>query len=121
MNKQELIKGLSEKAGVSQKDAGAVLEAFIESVTETLKAKDKLTLIGFGIFEAVERGARVGRNPKTGEEINIPATVSPKFKPGKTLKDAIASNNAPKTAAKSKKDIPVKEKVAKSKSKPKKK
>ena len=118
MNKQELIKGLSEKAGVSQKDAGAVLEAFIESVTETLKAKDKLTLIGFGIFEAVERGARVGRNPKTGEEINIPATVSPKFKPGKALKDAIAVKDT--KPAKPKKDIPVKADTAKSTSKPKK-
>ena len=117
MNKQELIKGLSEKAGVSQKDAGAVLEAFIESVTETLKAKDKLTLIGFGIFEAVERAARVGRNPKTGEEMDIPATVSPKFKPGKTLKDAIAVKDA--KPANSKKDATPA--AAKSSSKPKKK
>ena len=119
MHKQDLIKVLSEKSGVSQKDAGAVLEAFIESVTEILKAKDKLTLIGFGVFEAVERAARVGRNPKTGEEMDIPATVSPKFKPGKTLKDAIAAKDA--KPAKLKKDIPVKEEVTKSKSNPKKK
>lgn len=90
MNKQDLIKSLSEKSGVSQKEAGAVLEAFIESVTETLKAKDKIVLTGFGIFEAAERAARTGRNPKTGEEIKIPANIIPRFKPGKTLKDTVA-------------------------------
>ena len=81
MHKQDLIKAISEKSGVSQKDSGAVLEAFIESVTETLKAKDKVVLIGFGVFETVERAPRVGRNPKTGEEMDIPATINPKFKP----------------------------------------
>ena len=90
MNKAELITTVSEKSGVSKKDSTAVLDALIESITEALKAKDKVALVGFGTFETQEREARVGRNPKTGEEMQIEATVVPKFKAGKSLKDAVA-------------------------------
>ena len=90
MNKAELITTVSEKSGVNKKDSTAVLDALIESITEALKAKDKVALVGFGTFETQEREARVGRNPKTGEEMQIEATVVPKFKAGKSLKDAVA-------------------------------
>jgi DNA-binding protein HU-beta len=109
MNKQELLKVVTDKSGVSQKDAGAVLDAFIESITEVLKAKDKVTLVGFGVFETVERKVRIGRNPKTGAEIKIPATIRPKFKPGKTLKDAVTANKTEVVKKSTKiKDEPVK-------------
>ncbi len=93
MNKTELIAALADKAKVSKKDAAAVLDAFVETTTETLAKKDKITLIGFGTFETRERAARTGRNPQTGKEIKIAASAAPAFKPGKALKDAV---NAPK-------------------------
>ncbi len=93
MNKTELIAALADKAKVSKKDAAAVLDAFVETTTETLAKKDKITLIGFGTFETRERAARTGRNPQTGKEIKIAASTAPAFKPGKALKDAV---NAPK-------------------------
>ena len=89
MNKQELISGMSEKTNMSKKDIGAALEAFMNIVTEELKNKGKVQLVGFGTFETTERAARTGRNPKTGEAIEIGASTSPKFKAGKALKDAI--------------------------------
>ena len=89
MNKQELISGMSEKTNMSKKDIGAALEAFMDIVTEELKNKGKVQLVGFGTFETTERAARTGRNPKTGETIEIGASTSPKFKAGKALKDAI--------------------------------
>lgn len=89
MNKQELISGMSEKTNMSKKDIGAALEAFMDIVTEELKNKGKVQLVGFGTFETTERAARTGRNPKTGEAIEIGAYTSPKFKAGKALKDAI--------------------------------
>lgn len=89
MNKQELISGMSEKTNMSKKDIGAALEAFMDIVTEELKNKGKVQLVGFGTFETTERAARTGRNPKTGEAIEIGASTSPKFKAGKALKDAI--------------------------------
>ncbi len=93
MNKTELVTALAKKADVSKKDAEAVLNAFVETTTETLAKKDKITLVGFGTFETRERAARTGRNPQTGKEIKIAASVAPAFKPGKALKDAV---NAPK-------------------------
>ncbi|MCR5001457.1 MAG: HU family DNA-binding protein [Lachnospiraceae bacterium] len=93
MNKTELITALADKAKVSKKDAAAVLDAFVETTTETLAKMDKITLVGFGTFETRERAARTGRNPQTGKEIKIAASVAPAFKPGKALKDAV---NAPK-------------------------
>ena len=90
VNKKELIKVVAEKSGISQKDTGAVLDAFIENVTAALKANDNVSLIGFGAFEVVERAARTGQNPKTGEKIQIAASISPKFRAGKALKDAVS-------------------------------
>ena len=97
MNKTELITALSEKAEVSKKDATAVLEAFTATVTEELAKKEKVALVGFGTFETKERAARIGRNPQTGKEMKIAASVAPVFKAGKGLKDAV---NAPKRGKK---------------------
>ncbi len=97
MNKTELITALSEKAEVSKKDATAVLEAFTATVTEELAKKEKVALVGFGTFETKERAARIGRNPQTGKEMKIAASVAPAFKAGKALKDAV---NAPKKGKK---------------------
>ena len=90
MNKTELIAAIAEKAELSKKDAEAALNAMVDAVTEALVQGDKIQLIGFGSFEVKERAARVGRNPKTKESIEIPASVVPVFKAGKALKDAVA-------------------------------
>ena len=90
MNKTELIAATAEKANLSKKDTEAAVNAVIDVITEALKKGDKVQLVGFGSFETRERAARVGRNPKTKEEIKIPASKVPAFKPGKALKDAIA-------------------------------
>ena len=89
MTKAELITALAQKADVSKKDAEAVLNAFTATVTEQLSKKEKISLVGFGTFETRERAARTGRNPQTGKEMKIAASVSPAFKPGKALKDAV--------------------------------
>jgi DNA-binding protein HU-beta len=89
MNKQDLINSMSTKSGLSKKDSVGALEAFISSVEDALKVGDKVSLVGFGTFEVTERKARKGRNPQTGEEIDIPASKSPKFKAGKGLKDLV--------------------------------
>ena len=89
MTKNDLVREMAEKAGVSVADAQKCLEGFTSSVTEALKRKDKLTLVGFGTFETRERSAREGRNPKTGETIQISASKVPSFKAGKGLKDAV--------------------------------
>lgn len=80
---------MAEQAGISKKDSEAALKAFIDSVSEALKAGDKVQLVGFGTFEVSERAARTGRNPQTGENIEIAASKTPKFKAGKALKDLI--------------------------------
>ena len=90
MNKTELIAAIAEKAELSKKDAGAALYASVEAISEALAQGDKIQLIGFGSFEVKERAARVGRNPKTKEEIKIPASKYPVFKAGKALKDRVA-------------------------------
>ena len=90
MNKTELIAAVAEKTGLTKKDAERVVSATFETVTETLKKGDKVSVSGFGIFEVKAREARIGRNPRTKEEIKIPATKLPAFKASKTLKDAIA-------------------------------
>lgn len=90
MNKAELITAVAEKAGLSKKDSEKAINAAFDSITEALAAGDKVQLVGFGAFEVKERGARVGRNPKTKEEINIPASRVASFKVGKALKDAVA-------------------------------
>ena len=90
MNKQELISAMAEKANLSKKDAEAALNAFVCAVEGALVKGDKVQLVGFGGFEVKERAARVGRNPRTKESIQIPASRTPVFKPGKALKDAVA-------------------------------
>ena len=89
MNKTELISSVAKTDGVSKKDTEQVLNAFFSTVQETLKQNDKVQLPGFGTFEVRERAARTGRNPHTGETIEIAAAKVPAFKPGKGLKDAI--------------------------------
>lgn len=90
MNKNELIAAAAEKAGMSKKDTEKVLNAVLESVTGALVEGDKVSLVGFGTFEVKARNARMGRNPKTKEEIKIPASKAPVFKAGKALKDAVS-------------------------------
>ena len=89
MNKTELIAAVAEKAEISKKDSEKALKAFVDVVTEQLKAGDKVQVVGFGTFEVSERAAREGRNPQTGETMKIAACKEPKIKAGKTLKDAI--------------------------------
>lgn len=89
MNKAELIATMAETSGVSKKDTEQVLNAFIATVQKTLKQDGKVQIPGFGSFEVRERAARSGRNPLTGEAIEIAAAKVPTFKAGKSLKDAI--------------------------------
>lgn len=89
MNKTQLVEVMAQKAELTKKDAEKALVAFQEAVTEALIKGDKVQLVGFGTFETIERKARIGRNPKTNEEIQIPECKAPKFKAGKSLKDAI--------------------------------
>jgi DNA-binding protein HU-beta len=89
MNKGELVKEMAVKSGLTQKDVQKVLDSFFDTVIETLKTGDKVQLVGIGSFEARKRDARKGRNPRTGEEIEIPARTDLVFKAGKQLKDAL--------------------------------
>ncbi|MCL2367901.1 MAG: HU family DNA-binding protein [Oscillospiraceae bacterium] len=89
MNKAELIAVVAEKSGLSKKDTEKAVNSMIDAITESLKTGDKVQLVGFGVFEAKQRAARMGRNPKTKEQIQIPASTVPVFKAGKAFKDAI--------------------------------
>ncbi|WP_325199156.1 HU family DNA-binding protein [Oscillibacter sp.] len=89
MNKAELINVVSEAAEVSKKDAEVVITATLDAITDALKEGEKVQLVGFGSFEVKARAARVGRNPKTKEPIEIPASKVPVFKAGKVLKDIV--------------------------------
>ena len=89
MNKAELIDAVADNADLSKAAAGRALDAALEAITKALKKKDTVTLVGFGTFSVRKRSARIGRNPKTGEEIKIRASKVPGFKAGKALKDAI--------------------------------
>ena len=89
MNKAELIQAVAAKSGLSKKDAEVALAAVVDSVTDALKAGDKVSLVGFGTFAVKARAARTGKNPQTGEEIQIAACKVPTFAAGKALKDAI--------------------------------
>lgn len=89
MNKSELITRIAEKSSLTKKDVEIVLKAFIESVEETLEKGEKVQLVGFGTFEVRERAARVGRNPKTLEEIQIPESKVPVFKAGSDFKEKV--------------------------------
>ena len=90
MNKTEWIAAAAESAGITKKDAERVLNAAIDAITAKLVAGEKVQLSGFGVFEVKEREARVGRNPRTRESIQIPATRSPVFKASKALKDTVS-------------------------------
>lgn len=90
MNKAELINAVAVKADVSKKDAEAVVTAALDTITAAMAEGEKVQLVGFGSFEVKKRAARQGRNPKTKETIEIPASVVPTFKAGKALKDAVA-------------------------------
>ena len=90
MNKAELINATAEKVGMSKKDTEAVVSAVIDVITDSLKKGEKVQLVGFGAFEVKSRAARIGRNPRTKQEIKIPASKLPVFKAGKALKDTIA-------------------------------
>ena len=89
MNKTELIAAVAEKAEISKKDAEKAVKALTDAVAEELAMGGKVQLVGFGNFEVSERPAREGRNPRTGETMTIAASKTPKFKPGKALKDEI--------------------------------
>ena len=90
MNKTELIAAVAEKTGLTKKDAERVVSATFETIAASLVKGDKVQVSGFGIFDVKTREGRVGRNPRTREEIKIPATRLPAFKASKTLKDAVA-------------------------------
>jgi len=89
MNKTELIEAVAESGDLSKADAARAVDAVISSVTKALKKGDSVTVVGFGTFQVRERAARTGRNPKTGDTINIAASKNPAFKAGKALKDAV--------------------------------
>ena len=89
MNRMELVAAIAEKTELSKKDAEKAMKAFTDVVAEELKKGEKIQLVGFGTFEVSERAAREGRNPQTGEAMQIAASKSPKFKAGKALKDAL--------------------------------
>lgn len=89
MTKAELVAMVAKKSGFSKTNIEKMLDAFQETVIEAVKNGDKVSLIGFGSFEQIQRSARKGRNPQTGEEINIPASKAPKFSPGKNFREAV--------------------------------
>ena len=96
MNKAELINAVADKAGLSKKDTELAVSAVIDVITATLKKGENVQLVGFGSFDVKERAARTGRNPRTKEEIKIPASKVPVFKAGKALKDTVAAGKKKK-------------------------
>ena len=90
MNKTELVAAVAEKTGLSKKNSDAAVAAVVDAITEALVNGEKVQLVGFGSFEVKSRSARMGRNPHTKEQIEIPASRVPVFKPGKALKDTVA-------------------------------
>ena len=89
MNKSELIDAIAESAGLTKVEAGRAIDATTAAITAALKKGDAVTLVGFGTFKASQRAARIGRNPRTGEELKIAARKAPAFTAGKALKDAV--------------------------------
>jgi len=89
MNKTELVAAIAEKTQLTKKDSEMALKAFINVVSEELKKGEKIQLVGFGTFEVSNRAARTGKNPQTGNAIDIPASKAPKFKAGKALKETV--------------------------------
>lgn len=92
MNKTELVTAIAEKSELTKIDAEKALKAFTDTITEELSKGGKIQIVGFGTFEVAERAARKGRNPKTSEEIMIPASKSPRFKAGKALKNIVKNS-----------------------------
>jgi len=90
MNKSDLINAIAAKSGMSKKDSEKALSAVVGSIEDALKKGDKVQIVGFGTFSVKDRAARMGLNPKTKQEIKIPATKAPAFKAGKDLKEAVA-------------------------------
>ena len=89
MNKQDLISQVADRAGLSRTEAGRSIETMLEIVTDALKRGDEVRLVGFGNFSVTRRKASIGRNPRTGEPMQIKSSAQPKFRPGKILKDAV--------------------------------
>lgn len=89
MNKQELIEAVASSADLSKADAARAVDSVVDTITDSLKKGDQVTLVGFGTFSVKERAARTGRNPQTGKTIQIAASKVPGFKAGKALKDAV--------------------------------
>lgn len=89
MNKVEFASAIAEKVNMKKKDAEVIVQAMLDVITESLVKGEKIQFVNFGTFETVERAARNGTNPQTGEDIHVPAYRAPKFKPGRTLKDAV--------------------------------
>ena len=89
MNKNDLIASVASSAGLSKSDATRAIESFLDSITNALKRDEKVSIVGFGTFSVANRAATTGRNPRTGETIQIKASKQPKFKAGSPLKDAV--------------------------------
>ena len=89
LNKQELVSKVAEKTEMTKKDVGQVVDSVLETIQETLGSGEEIKLTGFGIFSVKNRASRLGRNPRSGEEVQIPASKTPAFKAGKGLKDAV--------------------------------
>jgi DNA-binding protein HU-beta len=102
MNKSELVDAVASDTGLTKVQSAEAVDAVINAVQTALKGGDQVSLVGFGTFLVTDRAARVGRNPRTGEEIKIPAAKLPKFRPGKGLKDAVAVEEGKKKKKKKK-------------------
>ena len=89
MNKSDLVDAIADSAGLSKADAGRALDAVVDTITGALQSGDSVSLVGFGTFTVRDRAARTGRNPRTGQTIQIAASKNPAFKAGKALKDAV--------------------------------
>ena len=89
MNKNEFCQAVADDCGMSKGDAGKAVDAVLDNITRALKAGDSVTFVGFGTFDVRDRAARTGRNPRTGETLQIAAAKNPAFKAGKALKDAV--------------------------------
>ena len=89
MNKAELVEEVAGKVGLTKKEAGNVIDAITSTITDSLAREEKVTLVGFGTFQVRERKARRGRNPQTGQTIQIPAKKVPRFRPGKGLREKV--------------------------------
>ncbi|QSX23545.1 HU family DNA-binding protein [Priestia megaterium] len=89
MNKTQLVDAVATKSELTKQDSKKAIDALFETISNTLAKEEKIQLVGFGTFEIRERAERTGRNPQTGEEMTIPASKSPAFKPGKELKEAV--------------------------------